>query len=306
MARQVERANNIARILDITASFSRDSDDLQPWEAVLALYSDKEHYLEHYDSVTASNVLHYYILDERNPNAIRSNVTYARENARALRPLLSTELWTQLNVFNTFMQGVKRSDLRDEKISDVCAHVVSACQTHSGLVDETLLRDEEWYFYCVGHHLERADQTTRLVDVKYHNLLPQNANVGSQVDMAQWNVVLRCAAGFQAYRRTHHRGLTGEKVTGFLLLDKRFPRSVRYTTMQAHEYLEDLIERYDLSDGTEALTLSKDLRDQVRDAEVSVLIANGMHQWVDDVQCDIVEITDSLSRAFFGLEDSET
>lgn len=299
MARQIERANNIARILEITASFSRQDGMEQPWQAVLDLYSDQEPYLKHHDTVTPEQVLHYYILDERNPNSIRSNVTYARENARALRPLLATELWTQLNVFHAKMTDITRRDLRDEKIADVCAFVKTACQTHVGLVSETLFRDEEWYFYSIGQNLERADQTTRLVDVKYHMLLPNDANVGSQVDLGQWNAVLRSAAGLQAYRRVHNRELTSEKVAGFLLLDKRFPRSVANSTELAFGYLQTLIERYELSDGRDALLQAKDLAEQTRSAVIKTVIGDGMHQWIDDVQEDISKITSTLSAAFF-------
>lgn len=308
MARQVERANNLARLLDVTASFNRDGETAQPWEAVLALYSDEGRYKEHYDTITAENVLYFYILDERNPNSLSSNISFARENARALRPLLSTELWAQLNVFHSALRDVKRIHLRDEKISDFCAWVKQACQTHLGLVSETMFRDEAWYFYSIGNMLERADQTTRLVDVKYHLLLPRSVNVGSQIDVSQWNAVLRSAAGFQAYRRVHHRGLTGEKVSGFLLLDQRLPRSVAYTTGQAHFYLERLIKAYRLRTGKIALGLAKELADQTSKTNIKAVISGGMHEWIDDVQGDIMAITRALSTAFFGMEadDEET
>lgn len=303
MARQVERANNVARVLDVTASFSRDEESTQPWEAVLALYSDEEAYAEHYDAITAQDVLHFYTLDERNPNSICSNIRFARENARALRPLLSTEMWAQLNVFHAKLQDVRRSHLRDEKISDFCASVKEACQTHFGLASETMFRDEAWYFYRIGNFLERADQTTRLVDVKYHLLLPKTVDVGSQIDLSQWNAVLRSAAGFQAYRRVHHRDLTGEKVSGFLLLDQRLPRSVAHTTDQAHGYLKLLVKKYRLRSGAEALKLAKDLADQTNQTDIKSVIAGGMHEWIDDVQSDIMAITVALSQAFFGLEE---
>ncbi|MEM6832929.1 MAG: alpha-E domain-containing protein [Pseudomonadota bacterium] len=299
MARQIERCNNVARVLDVTASFGREDDSANPWSAVLALYSDEAVFDARYAERRAEDIVYFYTLDRENPNSIINNVGFARENARALRPLLSTEMWTQLNVFNSTLLQTKRSQLRDEKVSDFCAEVKRNCQTHGGLVAETLFRDEEWYFYGIGLNLERADQTTRLVDVKYHILLPSNAKVGSQVDVSQWNAVLRSAAGFQAYRRVYHRGLTGEKVAAFLLLDQRLPRSVRSTTNRACKLLEKLIERYQLSGADQALKQAQSLAEQTEKARIDAIIANGMHEWIDDIQCDIIQITASIADAFF-------
>ncbi|MEM6681543.1 MAG: alpha-E domain-containing protein [Pseudomonadota bacterium] len=304
MARQVERANNVARILDVTASFSRDETSTQPWQAVIDLYNDADLFAQRYAEATPENVLQFYILDADNPNSILNNVSFARENARALRPLLSTEMWTQLNVFHSTLHGVKKSHIRDEKVADFCAMVKRSCQTHSGLVSETMFRDEEWYFYCIGNALERADQTTRLVDVKYHLLLPTSNPVGSQIDISQWNAVLRSAAGFQAYRRVHHRGLTGKKVAAFLLLDRRFPRSVCATSVQACDLLQTLIQLYDLPGGDAVLSQMKALALQARDADIESIIDGGMHEWIDDVQKDIAGITIALGDAFFADADT--
>jgi len=300
MARQVERANNVARILEITANFSRDEINTQPWQGVIDLYNDSDFFSEEYDEASPENVLQFYILDKKNPNSILNNIAYARENARALRPLLSTEIWTQLNIFHAKLQDVNKPQIRDEKVSDFCAMVKQSCQTHAGLVSETMFRDEEWYFYTIGNALERADQTTRLVDVKYHLLLPSKHGVGSQIDLSQWNAVLRSAAGFQAFRRVHHRGLSGEKVSGFLLFDKRLPRSLTNTTAKAYAQLKSLISLYALPGGNEVLTLAKELSEQTDEGDIQGIIASGMHEWIDDVQSDIGKITDALAAAFFG------
>ncbi|MEO0411081.1 MAG: alpha-E domain-containing protein [Pseudomonadota bacterium] len=299
MARQIERANNLARVLNVTASFGRDGDDLKPWDAVLALYSEEGEYAQRYDEKHVGDIVYFYTLDQENPNSIISNIGFARENARALRPLMSTEMWTHINKFHSELQGLRRSQLRDEKIADFCEMIKRNCQTHAGLVSETLFRDEEWYFYGTGLNLERADQTTRLVDVKYHLLLPKKAEIGSQVDVSQWNAVLRSAAGFQAYRRIYHRGLTGTKVAGFLLLDERLARSVRFCTNRAANMLEELIVRYALEGGQLALEEAKALARQTAEAKIEVVIADGMHEWIDDVQGDVVTITNAIADAFF-------
>lgn len=298
----MERANNMARVLDVTASFGRDGNDLQAWNAVLALYSEEASYNERYESKRPEDIVYFYTLDAKNPNSILSNVAFARENARALRSLLSTDMWVHINTFHASLQEMRRSHLRDEKISDFCSMIKRNCQTHAGLVSETMFRDEEWYFYGTGLNLERADQTTRLVDVKYHVLLPANIGVGSQVDVGQWNAVLRSAAGFQAYRRVHHRGLSGEKVAGFLLLDERLARSVNFCTKRASDILEQLIVRYELESGQDALLEAKALAQQCQTADIKSIIASGMHEWIDDVQCDIMKITSAIAEAFFLRE----
>ena len=195
LARYVERAENLARILDVNETFSRDSRGAQNWRSIIQLNSDEERFFAAERKVSAASVLQFYVIDADNPNSIFNAFRYARENARTLRPLISTEMWAQLNVFYNRLAALDGEDLAPGRLSALFATIKEACQTHTGITDGTFFRDQGWYFYQLGRYIERADQTTRLLDIKYHLLLPDIADVGSPTDVSQWNALLRSAAG---------------------------------------------------------------------------------------------------------------
>lgn len=300
MARQVERMNNIARILDVHESFSRDVEGAQGWEAVLRLYDDYDRFTGSGLALTTENVLHFYLLDGDNPSSVYANLKMARENARSLRPLISTEMWVHLNTFYHSMRGMRRSDISEERINRVCARIKEAAQTHAGITAETLYRDEGWYFSALGMQLERADQTTRLLDAKYEALLPLHAPVGSAVDVAQWNALLRSAAGFHAFCRIHGSELSAARAAGFLLFDDRFPRSVVACVAAAARLLADLRKRHDLPGGGAALDRLGKLHARLGADRTEQVIASGLHGYLDGLQRHLIAITDALAADFFA------
>jgi uncharacterized alpha-E superfamily protein len=302
LARQVERANSTARILDVNESFSRNSRGEHDWQSVLRLYADEENFRATGREPSADAVIHYYILDDKNPNSVLSNIRMARENARALRPLISTEMWVQLNGFHKRIAGLRRPDLRVEQLNRLCNYIKESCQTHSGITAETLYRDESWYFHQLGRAIERADQTTRLVDVKYQVLLPQPSDVGSPIDEAQWNTVLRSAAGFHAFRRVNPHSMSPANVVDFLVFDLRFPRSVAASVLIANEQLNGLRIKYGHRSKHGASKLLRKLAAELAEDNAAGLIARGLHEGLDGIQAELAEVTDALGQEFFLLE----
>ena len=249
MARYMERAENLARILDVHETFSRDSRGAKNWMSIVQLNADEKRFLSRYESATAQNVVNFYVLDTQNPTSIVSAIRSARENARTLRPLISTEMWTQINVFYNKLLSLGPSDIAPHNLTRLCNMVKEACQAHTGITEGTFYRDQGWYFYQLGKYLERADQTTRLLDIKYHTLLPFADGVGSPLDVSQWNAVLRSAAGYHAFRRVYPRGMTPSAVAGFMLYNESFPRSVTTCVRQIDGLLVRLKSRYILKGG---------------------------------------------------------
>lgn len=305
MARQVERANSLARILDVNESFSRDARGGHDWESILRLYSDEQQFAATGQDPIADAVLHFYILDEGNPNSVRSCIRMARENARALRHLVSTEMWVQLNGFYNQLRRMRRSELKAEKLNKVCNYIKESCQTHSGITIETLYRDESWYFHRLGCWLERADQTTRLVDVKYEVLLPVPYDVGTPVDEAQWNTVLRSAAGFHAFRRVFRGNMSAENVVGFLLFDPRFPRSVSCSVGAANAHLHGLRLKFGHTDKRASSSRMRRLHASMAEDTAAELIARGMHEELDKIQVQLAGVVDALGREFFLHEEPQ-
>ena len=207
MARYIERAENLARILDVNETFSRDSQGGQNWLSVLQLYDDQKRFFERHGEAGGEAVIRFYVLDRDNRGSIVSNVRMARENARALRPLISTEMWTHLNMFHNRLGELRPEDVTEHRLARLCTLVKESCQAHTGITEGTFHRDAGWDFYQMGRMIERADQTTRLLDVKYHLLLPSAADVGSPVDVSQWNALLRSASAYHAFRRVQPSGM---------------------------------------------------------------------------------------------------
>jgi uncharacterized alpha-E superfamily protein len=300
LARYIERTENLARILDINETFSRDSRGWQNWHSILQLYSDEDRFLEEHDEESAEAVIHFYTLDQRNATSIISGVNQARTNARTLRPLISTEMWIQLNIFSNNLKTMPREDLSEPRLARFCNYVKEACQTHTGITEGTFYRDEGWYFYQIGRCIERADQTTRLIDVKYHVLLPKIEAVGSPLDVSQWNAVLRSAAGYHAFRRVHPSGMTQADVTDFLLFNSRFPRSVRACVRDISEQLTRLRSNYRLKNGSPVLEELDELSSVLSDISVDDVIAKGIHEFIDWIQLKLMSVDRELGKAYFG------
>jgi uncharacterized alpha-E superfamily protein len=305
LARYVERAENLARILDVNETFSRDNRGGQNWRSIVQLNSDEERFFATHDTASVHSVVKFYVIDRDNPTSILSTIRYARENARTLRPLISTEMWVQLNVFYNSLMGLSAADLAPGRLAALFATIKEACQTHTGITEGTFFRDQGWYFYQIGRYMERADQTTRLLDIKYHLLLPSPSDVGSPVDVSQWNALLRSAAGYHAFRRVHAASTTPARVAGFLLLNPAFPRSVHHCVREVGRLLGEVKSQYALRRGNDVAEELDRLQAVLATLDVSTILSRGLHEFLDTIQRQLIAITRELSVAFFGFTSDE-
>ena len=300
LARYIERAENLARILDVNETFSRDSRGGQNWQSVLQLHGDEARFKALHGAATAEAVLRFYVTDADNPTSIVSAVRSARENARALRPLISNEMWTQVNVLHNRLGALGESALAAGNRARLFGQVKEACQTHVGVIEGTFYRGQGWHFCRLGRYIERADQTTRLLDIKYHLLLPGPVDVGSPLDVSQWNALLRSAAGYQAFRQLHPEGITPARVAEFLLLDGRFPRSVALCVREAGLLLDGLRSNYNLRGGTGAAEELDRLHSVLNTVSIGEILKKGLHEFLDLLQRQFIAVTADLSDTFFG------
>ena len=298
MARYMQRAENLARIIEVNETFSRDTRGANDWRPVLALHRDEELFKKLYRLVDGPRVVRFYIIDEANQNSIRRCAFFARENARSIRHLISLELWVQLNIFHNWTSKLTSRSLRTAELSRLCGRIKEDCQLHLGIVESTLYRDQIYLFYKLGQFLELCDQTTRLVDIKYHALLPAVEDVGTPIDVAQWNALLRSAAAYHGYRRAFPHEMTPKTVAGFILSDPGFPRSIRHCALQIEQTLGALLDRREFAEATfdrsklrELQNLGSKLTDEV--------IAIGLNQYLDQVQLTLNSLGDQISQQFF-------
>ena len=302
LARYIERAENLARILDVQETFARDSGGKHDWRLVLVINADADAFFARYQEADAASVLAFYLIDRANPTSIFSNIYYARENARALRPLISTEMWTQLNIFYNRMVALKPADIAEERLNGVCDWIKRGCDAHSGITSGTFYRDEGWSFYRLGAAMECADQTTRLLDAKFLNFMAHSdQNPGSAADSFYWAALLRAAAGYQAFRRRHPRGMMPEQVAAFLLSDPSFPRSVACNLGIVFDHLTTLRRQYGLRAAGQALQFLDEIKDDLEVRKVKAAIAHGeLHRFDDFLQRSFIELSRLIGEAFFG------
>jgi uncharacterized alpha-E superfamily protein len=301
LGRYLERTENLARILEVNVTFARDAHGMQDWLPILRLHWDEARFLEMHAAASTDAVLHFYTLDRENPTSIVSALANARSNARALRPLISREMWAQLNVFYNWISTQDRQVLEPGRLARFLAEVEEACQTHTGITEGTFHRDQGWSFYWIGRYIERADQTSRLLDIKSPVLQARPSGETSSIDLAQWNALLRSAAAYHPYRRVRSAALTPEDVAGFLLLDPGLPRSVLLCTHEVDRLLAELRSRYELSAGDAAAEELRALLRDLRGLAGRELLGGGLHELLDLVQRRLIAVTQRLSAEFFIL-----
>lgn len=294
----MERAENLARILDVNETFARDEHGESDWLPIVRLHSDEELFKKRYRRIDATSVVRFYIIDTENPNSIRRTIHAARENARSIRHLISLETWVQLNVFYNWIMGLSPRSLQLSELSRLCGKIKEGCQLHYGIANSTLYRDQVWSFYRLGSFVELADQITRLVDIKYHALLPSWQSVGTEIDVAQWNALLRSASAYHGYRRVYPHEMTPTTVAGFILLDPRFPRSVPHCVSEIRSTLERLLRHQELAH-IEFPRDSLDKLERLTSYTPDGMVAHGLHEFVDEIQIRLIELNDQIAESFF-------
>ena len=228
LARYIERAENLARILDVQETFARDSGGRQDWRMVLVINADTEAFFKRHTEASSANVLRFYVIERTNPTSIFSAVHAARENARALRPLISTEMWTQLNMLYNRLLALKPSGRGGgEALGPVRLDQARLRRPHRHHRRHVLPR-RRLVLLPAGRRdrVRRPDHPPARRQVPELHGAGATSDPGSAVDSFYWMALLRSAAGYQAFRRRHPRGMAPEQVAAFLLSDPSFPRSV--------------------------------------------------------------------------------
>lgn len=305
LGRYVERAENLARILDVQDTFSRDSRGSADWPALLRLYADEERFRAAGRTPDATGIVHFYLTDATNPTSIRASLYMARENARTLRPMLSTEVWTHLNTFHNEVRRLERRP--DEGLYRTCSRIKEQCQTHAGVVEATVYRDEVWFFHQIGVHLERAAQTTHYLDVRYRDLLPRDDGAArgeaDERDLAEartrWIALLRSQAALHGFRRVHRGPITAERVAGFLLFDPRFPRAVRRCIRTVDRLLRELRADFALTRGEGAQRCADSLRLRFGEKTIEEVVRGDLHAYLDRTQLELYGLSERLREEFF-------
>ena len=303
MTRYVERAENIARFIDVNLHLILDSPvELdEQWEPLVNITGDSERFKEKYgDDAGKDNVIRFLTFDRENPNSIISSLTNARENARSVREIISSEMWEQINKSYFNLLRAEGESGRLDSPHDFYTKIKMESHLFTGITDTTMSHEEGWHFVRLGRLIERADKTSRILDVKYFILLPRVEDVGTPIDNIGWAALLNSASAFEMYRKKYRR-IAPRKVAEYLILDSYFPRSIHYCLIKAEESLHKIT-------GSEPDTYRNDaerklgrLCSELDYANIDEIISGGLHEYLDNFQTELNIVGDAIFDTFFAL-----
>jgi len=300
MSRYVERAENVARFIGVNLTLMLDSSDReQQWRPLVNTTGDHADFEKRYKVATGENVLLFLTFDRDNPNSIISCLRSARENARSVREIISSEMWLQLNTFYLKVNDAATTGAGMGSPHDFYTDVKLSSHLFSGITDATMTHGESWHFCRLGRKLERADKTSRILDVKYFILLRSVADVGTPLDDTQWAAVLRSASAFEMYRK-RHGGISPKGIVQFLLLDLEFPRAIRFCLNAANDSLH-AISGTPLDKAKNSVEeLLSGLCSDLASAGVDEIIEAGLHEYLDNLQDQMNLVGTGIFETFFA------
>jgi uncharacterized alpha-E superfamily protein len=302
MSRYVERAENLARFIQVNLNLMLDAPPGVPpqWAPLISTTGDHDAFAERYGGPSEANVIQFLTFDGENPNSILSSLRAARENARSVREIISSEMWEQLNTTYLFVRDAANDPRTRNRLQGFFTWVREAGHLFCGITDATMTHDEAWHFIRVGRMLERADKTSRNLDVKYFLLLRSAADVGTPFDDIQWAAVLRSTSAFEMYRKKHGR-ISPSGIVEFLLLNDEFPRAILHCLNRAQDSLQSISGTPPGSPGNLGERLLGRLCSDLTYTSVEEVIQAGLHEYLDDLQTRLNRVGAALHSTFFAL-----
>ncbi len=300
MSRYIERAENIARLLEVNLQFLLDFQAIEDdalkdhWSSIIASSGSEEQFRSLYAAADNEAVTAYFAFDLRNPSSILSCVFAARENARMIRDQISAEMWETVNELYLYVKTRDSAGVWAAGPQEFFDQIKRHSHLFQGLTDSTYPRSEGWEFIQFGKFIERGEATTRILDVKYHILLPSATDVGGAVDTAQWRAVLRSASALEAYRRFYVREILSWKVAEFLIFSESFPRSLHYAVAQVDGLLRRILAETGPRARTDAARTSRRLLGELESGTIAEVLDKGLHECLLEAQKSLDRIGDEV------------
>ena len=302
LSRYIERAENIARLLEVNQNWLLDFDiplDLQ-WKPLLII-SGIHDYKGNYDK---ESVLSFMTWDSENPSSIVSSMTQARENARVIREIISAEMWERLNYNYLWLQSNTAKDLYENNKYELYNQIKRINQLLQGIGESTMLRTEAWEFYQFGRHLERSSQTARILDVKYHMLQSNPAISGTNIEISYWTSLLKSCSGYEPFLK-HAKIIenqVGNAVAEFLILEETFPRSIRYCLKECLNSVMSISQKSKSKTSNTTLEALRHLIAWISTDDTRQLIGVKLHSILTHIVDNVHAVSDSLTRTYFDFK----
>ena len=302
MARYVERAENTARLMNVNSHLLMDlPKQMRPgWQPIIDILGARDLFLSLNEDVDERQVLRFIISDIHNPGSILSTLRMARENARTIRDIIPREAWEQMN--DHFQQATRSSQngLSPRKRHDYLRTIILGSQTLTGLLAGTMTHDEGYEFLRLGRNLERADMTTRIIDVRSANLLQgvgegaaTAGENGQPFQNIQWMSVLKSLTAYQMYRRAVQVRVRRPDVLRFLLQERKFPRGLFHTLCESELCLKTL------PHNDKAMQAVTRVKNKVMRAKPEKFSQDQLHEFIDQLQLGLARVHDAVADSYF-------
>lgn len=301
MSRYLERANNVARLIDVNLYLTLDmrlERQQSQWEPLIKTTGNEADFLQRHTTFNETNVVEFLTFDKKNPNSILSCVQSARENARTIREMISSDLWECINEFYHLVTKNSRKRCI-QNLQSFYAEVNTFNHLIVGIQQDSISHNEAWHFIHLGQMLERADKTARLLDVKYFLLLPHSDEINSLHDMIEWGAVLQSASAFEMYQKQFHR-VNYQDVAKFLIFDPNFPRAMKYCINSAAASLSTITHIINVEVAAEEEM--KKLQHLLVTADLNEILAHGLHEFIDLFQFNLNVLDQSIYQSFFAMK----
>ncbi|MBM4067372.1 MAG: alpha-E domain-containing protein [Planctomycetes bacterium] len=299
MSRYLERAENTARILEVNQTLLLDFDvpTEQQWKPLLIISG-----IHDLPGDDAEAVQHYMTWEEKNASSIVSSLASARENARVMREVISADMWERLNYYHLWLSSPAAQNLYNRDRAEFYNQIKRINQLFHGLTDGTMSHGEPWEFIQLGKFLERASLTARILDVKYHILLPTPQHLGTPVDNAHWMAILNSCSAYEPYHKQRSLAEPETSVPDFLIYDPHFPRSVRHCLIECQEAAHAISGRQLSRPGNDVEHQLQDLVGWLYLVQIEDFIRAGLHEGLTSVVDRIHDIGDAIHRTYFEVD----
>lgn len=296
MARYIERAENTARLITVNTNLLLDlpKGEQVGWEPIIEILGCKEYYLTQNQDYDERTVLKFLIADIKSPYSILFALQQARENARTIRDIIPREAWERINDLFLTAKSSAQSGYSKKGRFEYLQEIILGTQTITGLLAGTMLHDMGYDFLKMGRNLERADMTTRIIDVRSADLLPEHESI-SPFENIQWMSVLKSLTAYQMYRRTVQERVNRPFVLKFLLKEKAFPRSFFHALLEVKSCLQHLPRNEEL------ITKLNEVGKKVLRADQAILKQEELHLFIDELQMGLAELNQGITQNYFSM-----
>jgi uncharacterized alpha-E superfamily protein len=309
MSRYFERAENTARFLDVNFNMLLDLNDITAvdhpnyWSPLIMVAGEPELFSAQYPEYNAHTVTDYLVFNKKNSNSITSSIGMARENARSVIESISSEMWEQVNNLYHFLQSASPQQVHNDPYS-FYKEIKNASHLFQGITDNTFSRTEGWDFIQIGKYLERADNAARLIDVKYHLLMPKNSAghdfVHDSVEIIQWMAVLKSCSALEAFRKIYLSRIDPDNILRFLILDRSFPRSIAFSICSAQEALWRISGSSRHRYANKVDRLIGKMEAGLSYSTVEDMYLNGLHDFLENIEQGLVKIGEQIHLLYFA------